>query len=341
MAHRSVPAGLAIVVALLALGVAPPARAQTGPGKRPPPGQGEPAAPAPSAPRRVEIGCYVNQIPSMNLHDNRFEVDFFLWFRWKGKDLDPLRSFQLVSGQIDSKDQEFRATRGDIEYACVRVKATIVKFWDVRDYPLDRHELAIDIEDNENESDKLVYVSDLLNSSISPDLRVPGYVIKRAFPQVAEHTYRTNYGDPDLPADSPSTYSRFTYTVEIARPGFGIFTKLFLALFLSVILSFLAFLIKPTNVDPRFGLGIGAIFAAVSIQYVIEAALPEVDQVTLADKLHKIAIAFILATIAESVLSLRLVEIGKEEASKVLDRISLVLACVFYAASTVFVVYHR
>jgi hypothetical protein len=221
------------------------------------------------------------------------------------------------------------------------VKAKVIKFWDLREFPLGQHDLEVYIEDNDNESDKLQYVADLQNCNISKAVQVPGWQVKRGWPIVQDHVYTTNYGDPALPQDSPSTYSRFIYTVEIVRPGYGMFVKLHIGLFISVLLAFLALLIKPTNVDPRFGLGIGAMFAAVSLQFVIESSLPEADVVTLADKLHKIAFAFIFITIAESTFSLKLCENDKVETSKTLDRLSFVILFALYVAANVFTVAYR
>ncbi len=293
-----------------------------------------------AAPARVEVGVFVNQITSMSFRDNTFDVDFYVWFRWKG-DLDPIETFDVVNGSIESKEGIFRAKRGEVDYASCRVRAKIVKFFDVSHYPLGTHDLAIAIEDNASEAHKLEYIADRLNSAFSHELQIPGWKVVRGEPSVEPYTYRTNYGDPSLPSDSPSTYSRFTYSIHIERPGYGIFMKLFVGLFLSVLLSFLALLIKPTNVDPRFGLGIGAIFAAVSLQFVIESSLPEVDTVTLADKLHKIAYAFIFLTIAESAFSLKLCELDREETSRRLDRLAFVVGLALYSAANVLVVAYR
>lgn len=57
-----------------------------------------------AAPRSVDVGIYLNNIPSVSLKEKKFQADFSIWFRWTGDDLDPLESFTLVNGHIDSKD---------------------------------------------------------------------------------------------------------------------------------------------------------------------------------------------------------------------------------------------
>jgi len=52
----------------------------------------------------VYAGVYINQIFEVSLKDNRFSVDFYVWFRWLGDDINPLESFEVVNGRIDSKE---------------------------------------------------------------------------------------------------------------------------------------------------------------------------------------------------------------------------------------------
>jgi hypothetical protein len=270
-------------------------------------------------PEDVYIGTYLNRIYDVSLKDNCFSVDLYIWFRWKSDDIDPIESFEIINGRIDTKTHFYDDIILGYKYATCRVTATITKFWDVSDFPLDNHCIQIEIEDSENESYKFAYIPDTENSAISPDLQVPGWIIKNNFTEVTEHHYRTNYGDISLPTDNASIYSRFTHSIDIVRPNIGYFLKLFFGVFIAALIAFLAFLIKPTDLDPRFGLGIGAIFAAVASEYVITSSLPDTNVMTLADKLHILAFAFIFLSLAQSTLSLWLYTKGREKLSRRLD----------------------
>jgi hypothetical protein len=98
--------------------------------------------------------------------------------------------------------------------------------------------------------------------------------------------------------------------------------KLFFGLFIAVMIAFLVFFIKPTDVDPRFGLGVGAIFAAVASEYIITGALPDTGVISLADKLHIIAFAFIFFSLVQSTWSLRIFQSDQEERSKNADKLA-------------------
>ncbi|MGE0608374.1 MAG: hypothetical protein AB7O62_14860, partial [Pirellulales bacterium] len=248
----------------------------------------------------VWVGVYVNQIHEVSLKENHFTADFYVWFRWQGEAVKPLESFEVVNGRIDSKDKAYETMLGDENYAVCRVVTTITEFWDVSRFPLNNHELLIQIEDGENEAFKLRFVADTENCGFNPQVQTPGWELGQAAASVSEQQYKTNYGDTSLPTGNASTYSRFVYGIPLERRGYGYFLKLFFGLFVATAISFLAFFIRPTEVDPRFGLGVGAIFAAVASEYVVTASLPDTNIMTMADQLHLLAFVFIFLSICES-----------------------------------------
>jgi hypothetical protein len=107
-------------------------------------------------------------------------------------------------------------------------------------------------------------------------------------------------------------------------------------MWLSALVALLALFIKPTNVDPRFGLGVGAIFAAMANQYIVSAALPDSAIVTTADIIGMATIVVILVGIAESVGSLWLYENERVRPSKRLDRYMMIGVLSVYAAVNVY-----
>ncbi len=147
---------------------------------------------AKAAQKFVYIGTYVNQINSMSLKDEKVQVDFHIWFRWKGDDLKPLETFDLTNGDVDAKQDIYQATSGGFHYAVCRCQATIQKQWNVRDFPLDDHELTIEIEDTDQEEEKLKYLADNENCNISPDARVPGWDLTHGDAVVISHRSNTN-----------------------------------------------------------------------------------------------------------------------------------------------------
>ncbi len=120
-----------------------------------------------------------------------------------------------------------------------------------------------------------------------------------------------------------ATYSQLRLGVGLERTGWGLYFKLLQSLYVAVLLALLSFFIQPTEVDPRFGLGVGALFAAVANAYVISSQVHDTGVLALADVVNGLGIAIILLTVVQSTLSLYLFSVrGEETVSWALDRLS-------------------
>jgi hypothetical protein len=117
---------------------------------------------------------------------------------------------------------------------------------------------------------------------------------------VKPHSYKTTRGDPTLPDDYKATYSTFTYGIWIARPNWGLYLKMFLALFAAVFIALIGFFIKPSD---RFGLAIGSFFAAVANSYITSSLIPDTGTATLADQVNATGIIVIGVVVFQSILS--------------------------------------
>jgi hypothetical protein len=162
---------------------------------------------------------------------------------------------------------------------------------------------------------------------------VLGYRIVRWEALEKPHSYKTARGDPRLPRGTKSTFSQFRMGIFIERSGWGLYLKLFQALHVAVAIAFLACFIKPTDLDPRFGLGVGALFAAVANSYVVNSLMPDTGDVSLADVINGLGIFTILVTLVESTVSLYLFDrCHEEELSRRLDRMSFKILVIGFAA---------
>ncbi|MEW5740538.1 MAG: hypothetical protein AB1938_16540 [Myxococcota bacterium] len=297
---------------------------------------------APSVPTagasEVTVGVFVNQIHEFSLKDNSFTADFYVWFRWKNPALKPYETFSVVDGRVDSKTEPVVKDLPDgSKHAFTRVVATITRFFDTRAYPLDNHQLAIIIEEENDETHVVRYVADAVNSAASPNILLPGWKFQRLSTEAGEAAYHSNFGDTSLPTGNESKYARLTTAVAFTRIGLTFYVKLFFGLWACVLLATLAFFIRPSDVDPRFGVGVGALFGAIASQYVVASALPDSNVITLADRMHLVAFFFIILSVAQSTLSLWLWEEERIAASKRLDRLFRLASPVLYVAITVYI----
>lgn len=274
----------------------------------------------------VQVGMYVERIPELSIKETHWVAVFDIWFRWSGDELKPAEGFVVMDGTIESQDKLAESHEDGVHYERYRVVANITKPFPVTRFPADDHLLTLAIESGELVREKMVFVPDLESSSVSSRVTVPGYRINRWSAIEKPHSYKTTRGDPRLATGTKSTYSQFRLGIFLQRDGWGLYLKMFQALYVAVGISLLACFIKPTDVDPRFGLGVGALFAAVANSYLVGSFVPDTGELALADVVNGIGILTILVTVVESTVSLYLYDRRGEEAlSGRLDRVSFTI----------------
>jgi hypothetical protein len=287
-------------------------------------------------PVRVQTGIYLDRVIDLSVREARWTVDFYLWFRWKGTGIEPGENFQIIDGSIESKEKAGEHTNGDEHYVLYRVAARITKFFDVSRFPRDDHVLTINIESPASERSRLLFVADKENSGVSSRVQIPGYTIYREDILEKPHAYRSTHGDPRVASGTEKIQSQIRTGFWIHRQDSGFYLKMFVPLFASVCVALIAFFIKPTEVDPRFGLGVGALGAAIVNTYVTSSLVPDTGVMTLADTVNHVGILTIFLSLMQSAISLYLYERrGKKSLSRLFDRVSFVIFLAGYSVINV------
>lgn len=285
--------------------------------------------PALAAPGKVVVGTYINKMTELSFKESKFSLDFYIWFRWKPEgelaEYKPLESMELINGRIDGKSSVVEKKIGGLNYASARITATIFKNWALESFPFDSHRVQVHLEDSQFVDSALVFEPDMANSRLGDELSLPGWVVSGFATQASQKEYKSNYGDTSLPTDALSTYSRLTFGMDLTRAGIGSAIKLLSTVVFATLVAFVTFGIRPVDVDPRFGLGVGALFAVAASAFVVASSIPESALLTVADQMHMVAMGFIFASIVQSAICLKWDEAGEEAKWKRLDAICIVL----------------
>ncbi len=289
-------------------------------------------------PAPVTIGVYVNKIQDLSFRENRFNLDFYIWFRWKAEgllaDYKPLESFELMNGKVEDRGSVVEKKIGEWNYASARIGARISNNWELRAFPFDSHRLQVQVEDSQHVASELVFVADTTNSQLGDEIDLSGWNAGEFIGGVEPKVYKSNYGDISLPTDALSAYSRYTFRVYLTRDGPGYALKLLTTVLAATGVAFVAFLVKPTDLDPRFGLGVGALFAVAASAFIVSSSVPDSGVMTVADYIHMIALISIFSSLLQSAFALKLEVSGREGTAKMLDRVFLVvLPALFFGLS--------
>jgi hypothetical protein len=283
-------------------------------------------------PRQVKVGIYLDGIASISLLDSEWSPVFYIWFRWQGDDIDPGESFNIVEGEIENKTLLSKKVENGERYALYLVQAKVTKFFNTSRFPVDDHLLTLAIEDGSLTWEQLEYVADAEGSNISSRVKMPGYKVLKSAMVVKPHAYKSSFGDPSLPPSTRRTYSQLIYGIWNGRTGYGPYLKVFVGLFAAAAIALLPFFIKPTQVDPRFGLGVGGFFGAVANTLLSASLVPDSGILTLMDMVNGVGAITIFLTLVQSTISLHLYDtLGEEALSRAFDRLSFVVFAAGFA----------
>jgi hypothetical protein len=286
-------------------------------------------------PAKVIVGIYVNQILDLSFKDRRYTIDFWVWFRWRTEgelaDFKPLESIELINGRIDSKSSVVEKKIGGESYASARIVASISEPWELDAFPLDNHRLRIRLENSEHAASELVYEVDAANSGLGDELNLSGWVVSSFDAGVTTKVYKSNFGDVSLPTKDRSEYSRLTFSMDLRRENHEAAIKLLTTMVLAPLVAFAAFLIRPKDVNTRFGVGVGALFAVATSAVIVASAVPDSSALTTADRMHMIAMIFILASLVQSAICMKWVETGHEARCKRMNRWCLFIFPMLFA----------
>ena len=228
-----------------------------------------PIAHAQDDPKVVRVGVLVNDIQQLDLQSHSYNVDMYMWFKWKDRDIDPSRSFEFLNAfelwghtlTYDSTKPE-RLADGSY-YQVLRNQGKFNTKLPLGRYPFDTQHLRIAIEDSQEDASGLVYVPDERPIAVSQDLSLPGWKFEKPSVEVVNNKYVTDFGDP---SEVNPDYSRFVVDVPVTRPQGTYALKLLLPMLLVALTAALALWVHPRYVEGRIGIVITALLTLVALQ---------------------------------------------------------------------------
>ncbi|MDH4065142.1 MAG: hypothetical protein OEW19_12135, partial [Acidobacteriota bacterium] len=258
-------------------------------------------------------------------------ADFDLWFRWRGDSVRPGESFGVVNGQTLSRERMEARADGDRRFERYRVTARLTKSVDPSRFPFADEVLLVELEDAVHGIDTLRYVAEERGDDIGEPVAPQELDITRSMTVVTTHHYgRGREGVEPLPGGADAR-SRFVLAVLVQPASGSIYLRMYQALFASVAIALIAFFIKPLHVDPRFGLGIGAFFAAIGNNMFVGTMVPSGGRITLSTMVNGVGLATIFFTLVQSAISLYFLDTrGQARLSRVFDQASFFVLLVGY-----------
>jgi hypothetical protein len=283
-----------------------------------------------NTPDTVKIGSYIISIHDINFKNKEYTSRFWLWMLYDNPEFDFVKQVEVPNAKTLEKPDVIVDTLEKNIWVLMKMKCVMKQSWEVTDYPFDNQELNLHVENTMFDASSLVFKADTAGSRCDPTLTVDGWDVTDFKVSTGVSPYKTAFGDPSAEKQH-SEYANFNIHIVLERSAWGLFFKIFLGMYIAFLIAAVSLMIKPELVDPRFGLAVGGLFAAVGNKYIIESNLPESSTFTLVDSLHSVTFLFIFFTIAVSAISLGLLNAGKTEKARKFDKFGAKFVIISYA----------
>jgi hypothetical protein len=283
-------------------------------------------------PDTVKVGAYVIGLHDINFHEKEYTIRFWLWFVYDNPDFDFSRQLDIPNAKEIGPPEIIQDSIDGKAWTIMKMKCVMKESWDVQDFPFDMQHLRLQVENTLFDKRSLVFVPDVKGSRFDEKEAIDGWQIINFKVMNKENDYETGFGDS---SSNYQVFSTFNIEMDIERNAWGLFLKIFIGMYIAFLISIISFTPHPSELEPRFGLPVGGLFAAVGNKYIIDSLLPESSTFTLVDTLHAFTFFTVFITLLVSAFSLKLHDSGKSERAMQINRIGSRFVIIFYLVANI------
>ena len=248
-------------------------------------------------PEVVKVGVYITRLDNFDLNGKSFDATFWLWMISPEHSHNRLDDIEFVNAEdVKSSNSLSKVTSDGTWYQRTGV-ATLHHEWNLRKFPFDRQDLHLKLEESDAYIDKVIYVPEDTKFLVDGQMKIKGWRVVSSEIRPSIKTYMTNFGDPGLRSDMPTSFSGFDIMVQIERTNFTAFWKFAAGAIVAaaIALSSYAFHVdKAQTLSPRFALLSGAVFAAIISLRSASTELGITDYNTLVDQIHLVSLVYVM-----------------------------------------------
>jgi hypothetical protein len=284
----------------------------------------------------VKAGAYVISVHDINFHEKEYTIRFWLWFLHNNTEFDFSKQLDIPNAKSIEFEEPITDSLDGKAWVITKMKCVMKQNWNVRDFPFDEQHLKVQIENTLFDNSSLVFLADT-TSRFDDEEAIDGWDISDFKVTTTQNDYHTGFGD-SRPEKQFSEFSQFVIQMRLERDAWGLFMKIFIGMYIAFMISTVSFTPHPSELEPRFGLPVGGLFAAVGNKYIIDSLMPESSSFTLVDTLHALTFLSILATLIISAVVLKLHDNQKNELALKVNRVcSLIVVALYVLLNIIFI----
>ena len=246
----------------------------------------------------MSVGVIIMGLSSVNERAGTWDADFYLYEEWP-----PAANFAPqteVVNEVERHGTQFEAItlRDGLCIRSHRIHSTLRAPYNLRAFPFDRQQLAIELSDDEFVANELVYQGRPSAIGFDDSVRatLSGWKLERELEFGREiRDFRSERGGP--------AYDYAAFRFEIRRHITFHLIKFFLPLLLIVALAFSVFWIDSDDLGAALTIGVTCLLAVIAFQFAEASALPEVAYLTLADRVYVVCYVAIAMAVFETIFT--------------------------------------
>lgn len=238
------------------------------------------------SPIKVWVDTYLFDIDDFDLMKGSYEMVFYL-----GAHCEPSCKqlhFELINGKEESREiHEDSAKR---KY--YRITARLSQDLDFHQYPFEKHNLHIIVEDKFLDKDKLIFLPHNIHSGINKKIDLLGWDEEPVWTTVVSDFYYPNYDEK---------YSRYEFTVQLARPVLaGILKNIVPGVFIMLV-GFLTMFLRADKAVNGLAMVSGALISMILLHLADISSIPENAYMTYLDGFMVINYLGLLLLLAQNI----------------------------------------
>ena len=229
----------------------------------------------------VETGLLIRNFSRFGTDENRFVLDAVVWFKFDPDEIDlsKLQNFSFLHGRILEKSPANIKQVGIKTLAKYNVIVELYGKFTYNKFPLEDHRLSIEIVNDFATSGELILHTGNKNFSISEDILMSGWRIKKIDTNFGATRESLSRSDESQFVDHPIA----TYTIDLERTGLRQGFIILIPIFFAFLFSLLSLFIAIEESYVRLRLSAASVATLLGYRFVIEKLMPDVGYFTTAD----------------------------------------------------------
>jgi hypothetical protein len=249
----------------------------------------------------IFFGIDVQDIYNIDANSNTFKSDFFYWVKLDTafRDAEKYILFQNIKQGASSRELVMERIEDETLYRLYKVSGEFNHYYELRDYPLDQQELAIQVEIL-NPSDRLRISFD--QSSLDQDQKIFDRFKVRAWQKlkyyvtVDNRITTTMRGDPENQEGRPTVFRNFAFRLLVRRKLLGPFLEIILPLSLIGFVSISTLYIRDISFENLGEVSVGTFLGIITFSIALSYVTPSSDYLTKADILFWLTFIVVLTS---------------------------------------------